>query len=77
THKFIQDLGIEPTGNRLDGALLARLFADRNAPLKAALLDQKLIAGLGNIYVCEALWRAELSPRRLAGSIAGKSGDPD
>ncbi|MCT6839426.1 MAG: hypothetical protein M3036_17415, partial [Bifidobacteriales bacterium] len=48
-----------------------------NAPLKAALLDQKLIAGLGNIYVCEALWRAELSPRRLAGSIAGKSGDPD
>eukprot|EP01133_Synstelium_polycarpum_P022104 gene22104-26533_t len=51
THKFLQDLGIEPTGNRLDGALLARLFADRNAPLKAALLDQKLIAGLGNIYV--------------------------
>jgi len=77
THKFLQDLGIEPTGNRLDGALLARLFADRNAPLKAALLDQKLIAGLGNIYVCEALWRAELSPRRLAGSIAGKGGDPD
>src|SRR5690606_12716094 len=43
-------------------------------PLKAALLDQRLIAGLGNIYVCEALWRAHLSPRRLAGTIAGKQG---
>ncbi|MGH6860304.1 MAG: DNA-formamidopyrimidine glycosylase family protein, partial [Phyllobacterium sp.] len=57
-HPLIRDLGTEPTGNRLDGALLAELFADKAAPLKAALLDQKLIAGLGNIYVCEALWRA-------------------
>ncbi|QND51773.1 bifunctional DNA-formamidopyrimidine glycosylase/DNA-(apurinic or apyrimidinic site) lyase [Phyllobacterium sp. 628] len=76
THKLIKDLGIEPTGNRLDGTLLAKLFDNKNAPLKAALLDQRLIAGLGNIYVCEALWRAELSPLRVAGTIAGKKGEP-
>ncbi len=75
THPLIKDLGTEPTGNRLDGSLIAMLFAGKSAPLKAALLDQKLIAGLGNIYVCEALWRAELSPVRMAGSIAGKDGE--
>ncbi len=69
-HPMLADLGIEPTGNSLDGALLSKMFSGKQAPLKAALLDQKLIAGLGNIYVCEALWRAGLSPRRLAGSIA-------
>lgn len=74
-HPLIKDLGTEPTGNRLDGALLAKLFAGKAAPLKAALLDQKLIAGLGNIYVCEALWRSELSPVRAAGSIAGPKGE--
>jgi formamidopyrimidine-DNA glycosylase len=74
THPLIKDLGTDPTGNRLDGALLARLFANKAAPLKAALLDQKLIAGLGNIYVCEALWRAELLPSRMAGSISGEDG---
>jgi formamidopyrimidine-DNA glycosylase len=63
------DLGVEPLGNELDAALLARLFAGKAAPLKAALLDQRLIAGLGNIYVCEALHRAGLSPRRAAGAI--------
>jgi formamidopyrimidine-DNA glycosylase len=73
-HPLIKDLGTEPTGNRLDGSLLAKLFANKAAPLKAALLDQKLIAGLGNIYVCEALWRAELSPSRMAGSISGENG---
>ncbi len=53
------------------------LLRDRKAPLKAALLDQRLIAGLGNIYVCEALWRAGLSPRRSAGSIvATAAGKP-
>jgi formamidopyrimidine-DNA glycosylase len=68
-HPMLADLGTEPTGNTLDGALLNRLFAGKQAPLKAALLDQTLIAGLGNIYVCEALWRARLSPKRAAGSI--------
>ena len=73
-HKLIAGLGIEPTGNALDGAMIAQLFAGKAAPLKAALLDQKLIAGLGNIYVCEALWQARLSPRRRAGSIVRMDG---
>ena len=75
-HKFFRDIGVEPLGNELDGALLARLFAGKAAPLKAALLDQRLIAGLGNIYVCEALHRAGLSPRRAAGTLARKDGSP-
>jgi formamidopyrimidine-DNA glycosylase len=69
-HPLLAGLGVEPTGNSLDGSLLNSLFLGRRAPLKAALLDQRLIAGLGNIYVCEALWRSGLSPRRKAGSIA-------
>lgn len=73
-HKMLSGLGVEPTGNMLDGALLAALFRGKTAPLKAALLDQRLIAGLGNIYVCEALWRAGLSPFRAAGTIASKAG---
>lgn len=70
-HPMLRDLGVEPTGNALDGPLLASLFKDRKTPLKAALLDQRLIAGLGNIYVSEALWRAGLSPLRAAGTITG------
>ncbi|MGH6763271.1 MAG: bifunctional DNA-formamidopyrimidine glycosylase/DNA-(apurinic or apyrimidinic site) lyase [Phyllobacterium sp.] len=73
-HPMIAGLGVEPTGNSLDGTLIAALFANKAAPLKAALLDQRLIAGLGNIYVCEALWRSELSPVRKAGSIATRTG---
>jgi len=69
-------LGIEPLGNVLDGAILAKLFAGRKAPLKAALMDQRLVAGLGNIYVCEALWRARLSPDRAAGTLATRTGKP-
>jgi formamidopyrimidine-DNA glycosylase len=74
THPLLAGLGVEPTGNALDGRLLADLLRDRRSPLKAALMDQRLIAGLGNIYVCEALWRARLSPKRIAGSIAGRPG---
>jgi formamidopyrimidine-DNA glycosylase len=70
---MLAGLGIEPTGNALDGPLLASLLKDRKSPLKAALLDQRLIAGLGNIYVAEALWRAGLSPLREAGTIAGSA----
>ncbi|ESZ47470.1 MULTISPECIES: bifunctional DNA-formamidopyrimidine glycosylase/DNA-(apurinic or apyrimidinic site) lyase [unclassified Mesorhizobium] len=72
-HPMLAGLGVEPTGNALEGALLASLLKGRRSPLKAALLDQKLIAGLGNIYVSEALWRAGLSPLREAGTIAGTS----
>lgn len=70
-HPMLAGLGVEPTGNALDGPLLASLLKGRKAPLKAALLDQRIIAGLGNIYVSEALWRAGLSPLRAAGTLAG------
>ncbi len=72
-HRFFANLGIEPTGNALNGEMIATLFGGKKAPLKAALLDQRLIAGLGNIYVCEALWRAGLDPRRKAGTVAKSS----
>lgn len=73
-HPHFRRLGIEPTGNALSGEALAPLFAGRAAPLKAVLLDQSVIAGLGNIYVCEALWRARLSPRRAAGTLVSAKG---
>ena len=73
---YLKGLGLEPTGNALSGTALAGLLAGRKAPLKAALLDQRAIAGLGNIYVCEALWRARLSPKRAAGTLVRKNGAP-
>jgi formamidopyrimidine-DNA glycosylase len=69
SHPRLAGLGMEPGGNELDAAAIAALFAGKAAPVKAALLDQRLIAGLGNIYVCEALWQAGISPRRAAGSL--------
>jgi formamidopyrimidine-DNA glycosylase len=63
-------MGIEPLGNAMDGAHLRTVFKGKKAPLKAALLDQRLIAGLGNIYVSEALHRAGLSPKRAAGTVS-------
>ncbi|MBL0371783.1 bifunctional DNA-formamidopyrimidine glycosylase/DNA-(apurinic or apyrimidinic site) lyase [Rhizobium sp. KVB221] len=69
-------LGPEPTGNFLSADYLAQRFASRKQPLKSALLDQKIIAGLGNIYVCEALHRAHLSPERAAGSLVRANGKP-
>jgi formamidopyrimidine-DNA glycosylase len=74
-HTLLSGIGVEPLGNGLNGDYLRAAFAGKKAPLKAALLDQRIIAGLGNIYVCEALFRAGLSPRRKAGSIA-KPADP-
>jgi formamidopyrimidine-DNA glycosylase len=71
-HPLIRRLGVEPTGNALSASLLQDLFENRSAPLKAAMLDQNLIAGLGNIYVSEALWRAGLSPRRKASTVAAR-----
>jgi formamidopyrimidine-DNA glycosylase len=72
-HPLFRDIGVEPLGNELDGALLATLLAGKKTSLKSALLDQTVIAGLGNIYVSEALHRAGLSPRRRAGTLAVKS----
>jgi formamidopyrimidine-DNA glycosylase len=76
TSEAPRGLGLEPLGEAFDAAALARLFAGRKTPLKAALLDQRLVARLGNIYVCEALCRARLSPRRTAGALALKGGAP-
>jgi formamidopyrimidine-DNA glycosylase len=69
---LLQGLGPEPLGNEFDAAMLARACANKKTSLKAALLDQRVVAGLGNIYVCEALFRAHLSPRRLAATLATK-----
>ncbi len=75
SHKLMAQIGLEPLSGMLDGACLLALFAARQAPLKAALLDQRLVAGLGNIYVCEALHRARLSPLRAAGSLTKREAD--
>jgi formamidopyrimidine-DNA glycosylase len=71
---LLRGLGPEPLGNEFDAAMLARACANKKTSLKAALLDQRVVAGLGNIYVCEALFRARLSPRRLAATLATKPG---
>ena len=71
---LLRALGPEPLGNEFDAALLARACKGKKTSLKAALSDQKVVAGLGNIYVCEALHRALLSPKRRASTIATKSG---
>lgn len=77
SHKLLGGIGVEPLGNEFSAAYLAERFRDKAAPLKAALLDQHIIAGLGNIYVCEALHRARLSPRRKARTLVKKKGhDP-
>jgi len=70
-HPLLKDLGPEPLGNGFNAAALSDRLRGKATPIKAALLDQKVVAGLGNIYVCESLYRADVSPRRLAGSCAG------
>jgi formamidopyrimidine-DNA glycosylase len=76
-HRLLKGLGVEPLGNELSSQYLIEKFRGKSAPLKAALLDQRIIAGLGNIYVCEALHRAGLKPQRKAGSlIKARSHDP-
>src|SRR5690606_27868801 len=69
-------LGPEPLGNEFDAGLLAAACAGRKTSLKAALSDQRVVAGLGNIYVCEALHSARLSPTRRASTLALRSGAP-
>jgi formamidopyrimidine-DNA glycosylase len=74
---LLNRLGPEPLGNAFDAAMLARACKGKKTSLKAALLDQRVVAGLGNIYVCETLHRARLSPKRMALTIASKSGAPN
>lgn len=69
-HRLFDGLGIEPLSKAFDAAYLARALKGKKTPIKSALLDQRVIAGLGNIYVCEALYRAHISPRRLAKSVS-------
>jgi formamidopyrimidine-DNA glycosylase len=69
-HWLLAGLGPEPLGNAFDEDYFVARLRGRNTPIKAALLDQRVVAGLGNIYVCEALHRAGISPRRKAGRIA-------
>ena len=73
---LLKDLGPEPLGNEFDAAMLAHSCFNKKTSLKAALLDQRVVAGLGNIYVCEALFRSQLSPRRLAATLATKKVEP-
>jgi formamidopyrimidine-DNA glycosylase len=70
-HRLLKDLGPEPLGNEFSGPALEERLAGKRSPLKAALLDQRVVAGLGNIYVSESLFWAGLSPRRLAGTVKG------
>ncbi len=68
-HPLLADLGPEPLGNDFNALVLTTAFAGKKSPIKSALLDQTIVAGLGNIYVCEALWRAGINPLRLAGEV--------
>lgn len=69
-HPLLRNLGPEPLGNGFSEPYLIARLKGRNTPIKAALLDQKTVAGLGNIYVCEALFRAGVSPKRKAGRLS-------
>ena len=74
---LLRALGPEPLGNEFDAAMLAKVCAGKKTSLKAALSDQRVVAGLGNIYVCEALFRARLAPKRIASTIADRNGNPN
>jgi len=70
THPLLANIGPEPLGNAFDEAYFVAAAKQRRSPIKSVLLDQKLVAGLGNIYVCEALYRARIAPTRRADRIA-------
>ncbi|HYL31951.1 MAG TPA: bifunctional DNA-formamidopyrimidine glycosylase/DNA-(apurinic or apyrimidinic site) lyase [Stellaceae bacterium] len=71
-HQLFRDLGPEPLATAFDGAMLARLLAGKKTPIKSALLDQRVVVGIGNIYACESLFWAGLSPKRLARTVQGE-----
>ncbi len=73
---YLQGLGPEPLGNEFNAEEMADRFKTKSAPMKAALLDQRVVAGLGNIYVSEALWRAHIQPTVPAKKLVLKSGKP-
>lgn len=69
THKWLINMGVEPLGNDLTPAYLVQKFKNKKSPIKSTLMDQRIIAGLGNIYVCEALYRAGITPTRATGKV--------
>lgn len=69
SHKLLANMGPEPLGNGFSAPVLLAALAGKATPVKAALLDQRIVAGIGNIYASEALFRARISPRRLAGAL--------
>jgi len=69
-HWLIKPIGPEPLGNAFDESYLIEKLAEKNTPIKTALLDQRILAGLGNIYVCEVLYRAGINPKRKAGALS-------
>jgi formamidopyrimidine-DNA glycosylase len=71
-HPLLAGMGPEPLESGFDARYLRSALAGKMTPIKSALLDQRVVAGLGNIYVCEALYRARLSPRRLAATVGGQ-----
>jgi len=72
SHALLKNIGPEPLGNLFNAAVLDVGLKGKKSSIKAALLDQKLVAGLGNIYVCEVLWRAGINPERISGTVKGK-----
>jgi formamidopyrimidine-DNA glycosylase len=76
SHPLFKGLGIEPLDEEFDGKWLSAALKGKNTPIKSALLDQRVIAGLGNIYVCEALYRARISPKRKASTVSGPRSIP-
>jgi formamidopyrimidine-DNA glycosylase len=71
SYRLLASMGPEPLGNGFSGPVLAAALAGKATPIKSALLDQRVVAGIGNIYASEALFRARISPRRLAGALGG------
>jgi formamidopyrimidine-DNA glycosylase len=69
SHTLFNGLGVEPLSSAFDASHLKRALRNKKTPIKSALLDQRVVAGLGNIYVCEALWRSRISPRKHAGAL--------
>jgi formamidopyrimidine-DNA glycosylase len=74
-HALFRDLGPEPLSDAFTPDVLRAALKGKKTPIKSALLDQRVVAGLGNIYVCEALYRAQISPRRAAWTVAGTRAD--
>jgi formamidopyrimidine-DNA glycosylase len=72
SHRLLSGMGPEPLSNHFSAPVLLEALAGKATPIKSALLDQRIVAGIGNIYASEALFRAGISPRRLAGALGGK-----